>query len=135
MINEYGSLNCKKDFVDDGSLFFFFSYLQPLSKYFQTFTSTDKNFGLKSKGLSEEIINSHAASDNIFEPKLSFMTKKFEEKHLNKAKYQLVKKKGVTFLLLMLLDTWAKDVNTYLIPSDCLFGAVKLTRNADPNKD
>ena len=93
MINEYGSLNCKKGFVDDGSLFFFFSYLQPLSKYFQTFTSTDKNFGLKSKGLSEEIINSHAASENIFAPKLSFMTKKFEEKHLNKAKYQLVKKK------------------------------------------
>ena len=85
--------------------------------------------------MSEEIINSHAASENIFAPKLSFMTKKFEEKHLNKAKYQLVKKKGVTFLLLMLLDTWAKDVNTYLIPSDCLFGAVKLTRNADPNKD
>ena len=72
---------------------------------------------MKSKGLSEEIINSHAASENIFAPKLSFMTKKFEEKHLNKAKYQLVKKKGVTFLLLMLLDTWAKDVNTYLIPS------------------
>ena len=35
----------------------------------------------------------------------------------------------------MLLDTWAKDVNTYLIPSDCLFGAIKLTRNPDPNKD
>ena len=35
----------------------------------------------------------------------------------------------------MLLDTWAKDLKTYLIPGDCLFGAIKLTRNADPNKD
>ena len=30
--------------------------------------------------------------------------------------------------------TWAKDLNIYLIPGDCLFRAVKLTRNADPNK-
>ena len=77
MINEYSFLNCKKCFIDDGSHFF---NLQPLSKYFQTFTGTDKTFALKSKWLSEEIIKTLATSGTIFVPKLTFMTVKFQKK-------------------------------------------------------
>ena len=87
MINKYSFLNCTKCFIDDGSIFF---YLQLLSKYFKTFTGTDKTFALKSKWLSEEIIKTLATSAIIFAPKLTFMTVKFQEKRSNKVKYQLV---------------------------------------------
>ena len=77
MINEYSFLNSKKCLIDDGSHFF---YLQPLSKYFQTFTGTDKTFALKSKWLSEEIIKTLATSETIFATKLTFMIIKFQKK-------------------------------------------------------
>ena len=32
------------------------------------------------------------------------------------------------------LDRWSRDLNTDFTPKDCLFGAVKLTKNADPDK-
>ena len=32
------------------------------------------------------------------------------------------------------LDTWSRDVNMDFKKGDCLFGAVKLTKNADHNK-
>ena len=32
------------------------------------------------------------------------------------------------------LDTWSKDLNTDFRLGNCLFGAVKLTKNTDPDK-
>ena len=32
------------------------------------------------------------------------------------------------------LDRWSRDLNTVFTPKDCLLGAVKLTKNADPDK-
>ena len=32
------------------------------------------------------------------------------------------------------LGTWSKDTNTDFMLGNCLFGAVKLTKNADPDK-
>ena len=32
------------------------------------------------------------------------------------------------------LDTWPRDLNTDFILGNCLFGAVKLTKNNDPDK-
>ena len=32
------------------------------------------------------------------------------------------------------IDTWSRDLNIDFIKSDCLFEAVKLTMNADPDK-
>ena len=32
------------------------------------------------------------------------------------------------------LDRWSRDLNTDFFLKDCLFGAVKLTKNADPDK-
>ena len=32
------------------------------------------------------------------------------------------------------LDRWSEDLNTKFNLKDCLFGSVKLTKNADPNK-
>ena len=33
------------------------------------------------------------------------------------------------------LDTWSRDSSTEFILGDCLFGAVKLTKNTDPYKN
>ena len=33
------------------------------------------------------------------------------------------------------LDTWSEDLNTNFTLGNCLFEAVKLTKNADPDKD
>ena len=32
------------------------------------------------------------------------------------------------------LDTWSRDLNTDFTLGNCLFGAVKLTKNDDPDK-
>ena len=32
------------------------------------------------------------------------------------------------------LDTWSRDLNTCFTLKDCLFGSVKLTKNADTDK-
>ena len=32
------------------------------------------------------------------------------------------------------LDTWLKDLNTYFTLGNCLFGAIKLMKNDDPDK-
>ena len=32
------------------------------------------------------------------------------------------------------LDTWSRDLNTDFTLKDCLSGAVKVTKNADPDK-
>ena len=32
------------------------------------------------------------------------------------------------------LDTWSRDLNIHFTLDNCLFGAVNLTKNADPDK-
>ena len=32
------------------------------------------------------------------------------------------------------LDSWSQDLNAVITLKDCLFGAIKLTKNADPDK-
>ena len=32
------------------------------------------------------------------------------------------------------LDTWSQDLNVHFTRKDCLLGAVKLTKNANPDK-
>ena len=38
------------------------------------------------------------------------------------------------FLIVYELDAWSRDLNTGFTLEGCLFGAVKLTKNADPDK-
>ena len=38
------------------------------------------------------------------------------------------------FVHFLQLDTWSGDLNTDFTLGDCMFGAVKLTKNADPDK-
>ena len=40
----------------------------------------------------------------------------------------------VSLFIVYELDACSRDLNTVFTPKDCLFGAVKLTRNADTDK-
>ena len=40
----------------------------------------------------------------------------------------------VNLFIVCELERWSQDTNTDLIPKDCFFGVVKLTKNADPDK-
>ena len=40
----------------------------------------------------------------------------------------------VNLFIVYELDTWFQDLSVYFALKDCLFGSVKLTKNADPNK-
>ena len=40
----------------------------------------------------------------------------------------------VNLFIVYELDTWSRDLNTTFALSDCFFGAVKLTKNADRDK-
>ena len=40
----------------------------------------------------------------------------------------------VNFYIFYELDTWSRDLNTYFTLANCLYGAVKLIKNLDPDK-
>ena len=40
----------------------------------------------------------------------------------------------VNLFILCEIDTWSRDLNAKFKQGDCLFGALKLTKNADPDK-
>ena len=40
----------------------------------------------------------------------------------------------INFFIVYELDTWSRDLNSNLTLNDCLFGGVKLAKNADPDK-
>ena len=43
-------------------------------------------------------------------------------------------KNVVNLYIIYTLDTWSKDLNTDFTLGNCLFGAVKLTKNFEPDK-
>ena len=45
-----------------------------------------------------------------------------------------LKKNVVNLFIVYNLDTWSQDINTEFTLKNCLFGSVKLTRNADLDK-
>ena len=45
-----------------------------------------------------------------------------------------IHKKLINLYISYILDQWSRDLNTDLTLNNCLFGSVKLTKNADPDK-
>ena len=41
----------------------------------------------------------------------------------------------VNMFIVYELDNWSQDLNVHFTRKDCLFGAVKLTKNTDPDKN
>ena len=53
---------------------------------------------------------------------------------MEKTKKQLLLCQIQKFFIAYELDTWPRDLNSDFTLKDCLFGGVKLTKNADPDK-
>ena len=45
-----------------------------------------------------------------------------------------IPKKVINIYISYILNQWPRNLNTYFTLANCLFGSVKLTNNADPDK-
>ena len=58
----------------------------------------------------------------------------FKESCLKQDKAPFTPNNGVNLYIVCELNIWSQDLNADFTLKDCLFGAVKLTKNANPNK-
>ena len=58
----------------------------------------------------------------------------WESKGLSIEKTTFTKRNIVNLFIVCEVDTWSKDLNADFILKDYLFGAVKSTKNANPDK-
>ena len=92
---------------------------------------------MESKGTSEESIENIAKSNNTFAPTLVNSNRL---SHAKFARNSLINnnvsvfRKIINLYISYTLDPWSRDLDTDFTWCNCLFGAVKLTKNADPNK-
>ena len=88
--------------------------------------------------MSKETITPSSATDNSFDPDLIYIYNKGKIK----LKKTCFKQETVSFIhenvinlyISYELDKWPKDLNLNLTLDNCLFWAVKLTKNGDPDK-
>ena len=85
----------------------------------------------------ESIKNSHT-SNITFAPELTkdFQSSivKFKGICFKQNSVSFFHKKVINLFISYRTDAWSKDLNSDFTPVNCLFGAVKLTKNADPDK-
>ena len=88
--------------------------------------------------MSEESIKHPPTQDNSLAPKRVGDYKTTNEKingnYLRQNRISFIHGKAVNLYIDYKLITWSRDLSTYFTLGNCLFGAVKLTKNADPNK-
>ena len=61
------------------------------------------------------------------------MRLEFKGRYLKQDKDNYTQGNGVDLFIVYELERWSQDLNTDFTLKDCLFGAVKLTKNADPD--
>ena len=95
-------------------------------------------YAWKPKELSEENITTPATSDNSFASNLlihhSKIALNFEENCLKQDTVTFNHRNVVNLFFVYKLDIWLSDLCTDFTLKGCLFGAVKLTKKADPDK-
>ena len=89
--------------------------------------------------MSEETITTPATSGNSFTPKLTYIHNskipaKFEGNCLKEDKMSFTQGNVVNFFTFYKIDIWSHDLSTNFTLKGCLFGAVKLSKNANPDK-
>ena len=89
--------------------------------------------------MSNEKINACYTSNHRLSPKLVWMNNsriklEFKGSCLKQDKATFTPNNVVNLFIVYELDTWSLNLNTDFTLKDCLFGSVKLTKNADPNK-
>ena len=61
-------------------------------------------------------------------------SKRYNSKIRVDFKVSCLKQNVVHLFIVDKLDTWSQDLNAHFPPKDCFFGAVKLTKNDDPDR-
>ena len=113
---------------------------QPIYKIVTTFSGlTYKISEWESKGLSNEIFTPPYIVNNSLSPKLLWNESRIKLKFggsclKQEDKAPVTPKNVVNLFIAYELDTWSRDLNTDFTLKDFLFRAVKLTKNADPDK-
>ena len=117
-----------------------FLIFQLINKTLTTFAGLpDTIVEWESTGLSNEKINPHFTEQIVvFPPKLvwknnSRIEVEFKGSSLKQDKVTFTPNNVVNLLIVCELDRWSQDLNSDFTVEDCLFGVVKLTKNADPD--
>ena len=89
--------------------------------------------------MSNEKFTPHFTSNNSLSPKLVWMNNsriklEFKGSCLKQDKAPFIPNNVVNLYTAYELNTWSQDLNAEFTVKDCLFGAAKLTKNANPNK-
>ena len=89
--------------------------------------------------MSSEKLTSPTTTDNSLSPSIKWPKDSkfcliFKGSCLNQKNATYTPNNRITFLILYELDTYSWDLNSDFTVKDCLFGGVKLARNADPDK-
>ena len=141
----------KKPQTFDSSLFIGQSYInndgaqlylifQPIYKTITTFYDLpDIISEWECKGLSNEKIKPPFTAIKSLSPKLVWMNnseirQRFAGSCLGQEFATFTPNGVVNLFIVYELDRWSQDLNAKFTLKDCLFGAVKLTKNADSNK-
>ena len=134
MINKYSILNCVKYFSLDG-LQNYLVYIK--SRLIYCIGKDSSNSKIESwgfAGMSQESIKNTHTSDINFAPELTandqFKKVRFKGICL-KSEHMFFHNNVVTLYISYESDAWLRDLNTYFALDNCLFGAVKLTKNVN----
>ena len=135
MINKFSILNRTKYFSSE----IYQNYLVFISakKYIKYFSGTTWNDSRKSSGISEENIENTTKSYSSFPP---IFVDHYVLSHINFNGHCLINnnisipKKVIKLYTSYIINEWLRNLNTYFILKNCLFGSVKLTKNADSDK-
>ena len=131
LINKFSILIGSKDFYS--RIVQIYLLFIPAKKYIKYFSGTTRTDSWKSNGMSEESIENITKSDTNFAPT-------FVDHHLLpdinfNGSYLLINiyipKKVINIYISYTLNPWLRNLNTNIALNNSLFGAVKLTKNAD----
>ena len=89
--------------------------------------------------MSNEKIKPPHAANKSFSPKLVWMNNskirlRFTGTCLKQYKATFTPNNAVNLYIVYELDRWSQDLNVKCTLKDCLFGNVRITKNADPNR-
>ena len=125
-------------FKNDGAQFYLI--FQPIYKIITTFSGVkDTISGWESKGLSNEKVTNPYITNKILSSKLlsnkSRLRLRLGGSHLKQEDTTLSTPNSVANLFIAWeLNIWSRDLDTNFTLKDCLFGTLKPTKNADPDK-
>ena len=135
MINKFSILNGAKYFPSG----IFQNYLVFIAaiKHIKYFHGTTQIYSWKSNGMSEESIENITKSDSNFAPTFvdhHLLSDRNFNGHCLINNNISIPEKVINLYISYTISPWLKYLNTDFTLNNCLFGSVKLNKNADPDK-